>query len=98
MKCAKCPFGTRSITDDGNITCCSGLQSRNIFDMDSVQLVRRSSLVQFALLGQAPRGGEPPKAAGDRSHTIFRLLFHQLLRPTAPTDFGGVDVPLRIEG
>src|SRR5262245_633776 len=73
MKCAKCPFGTRSITDDGNITCCSGLQSRNLVDMGSVQLVRRSSPVQFALLGQAPRGGEPPKAAGGRSHTILEL-------------------------
>src|SRR5215471_3119402 len=35
---------------------------------------------------------------GSCSHTIFSLLFHELLRPTAPTDFGGVDVPLRIDG
>src|SRR5215510_11196876 len=38
MKCAKCPFATKSNADGGNIRFCSGLQSRNVFAMSPMQL------------------------------------------------------------
>src|SRR5262249_57419130 len=38
MKCAKCPFATKSNADGGNIMFCSGLQSRNVFAMSPMQL------------------------------------------------------------
>src|SRR5262245_50957353 len=71
MKCAKCPFGIKSIAHCGNITLCSGLHSRKAFDMPPIQT---HPLVTTGprLLGQAPREGETrAERARGRSHTIW---------------------------
>src|SRR3954453_17229352 len=57
MKCTMCPAGTQSSTDAGNNVFCSGVHSRNVFDISAFHSLTESILVRFVLLGQGPGAG-----------------------------------------
>src|SRR3954464_9906058 len=57
MKCTMSPAGTQSSTDAGNSVFCSGVHSRNVFDISAFHSITESILVRFGLLGQAPGAG-----------------------------------------
>src|SRR5215510_9188730 len=76
MKCAMCPFGTKSSADGGNIRFCSGFHSRNIFAMSPM------SLHTLVINGPNPHYLDRLQE-GETSACNVRALFSPLLRGDA---------------